>query len=306
MASGTRKWIYTKEQLDAPPSTRTQGRPIRSLPLCTLEDERRLRSEAIGQMQVLAQQKLKTPTSVVSIAATILHRFYMHQSFLEFRRLHVASACLFLAMKSSKDHSVSLLAQKVTMTALVQFSLCVANIPEPPSSDSIKQHEEEILYCERALLATLGFEVPEISVHDLIAKYISILAIPDKSIRGTLFEKAYAVANSAMASTLWIKYPMEVVAVACLMYAELKLGAKYKIPEARDKRKWFDVVTVTLPNYPALEKESQEFIEEYRQFTKAEDRYLKESTQTVKKEAVGSKGRLIPHSGSLLSSKRKR
>eukprot|EP00041_Stephanoeca_diplocostata_P009456 m.145832 g.145832 ORF g.145832 m.145832 type:complete len:212 (+) comp17744_c0_seq2:418-1053(+) len=138
-------WVFNEEALEKPPTLTRRTQHVKA-PV-TLQQEREWRREAVGHIQttvgllVKMQPPVDVPVTVVATAATLLHRFYMFQSFHEFRRLHMATACLLVAMKSSTEYIVSKYARAGTV---LQKSLEAAGMTGEHVDTKSSKHEQHM------------------------------------------------------------------------------------------------------------------------------------------------------------------
>mmetsp|Transcript_30554 Transcript_30554/g.80005 ORF Transcript_30554/g.80005 Transcript_30554/m.80005 type:complete len:338 (+) Transcript_30554:361-1374(+) len=263
-------WLYTDEQLSKPPSLKVakSSRSDQGQKPPSLDTEDRWRREAVGHIQMLGLY-LKVPVTVTAHAASLLHRFYMEQSFLEFRKFYVSTCCILIAMKLSPDWKVSHMARAkdVLRSSLKRVQMTVKD-----DSAHFHNHLDELLYCERALLATLGFNLDAEVPQALIPRYVNTMGFNKAEKGHVLIKAAVKITNSALGSTLCLQYPPPIHACAALLYAANELNIKF--PEPKSGVPWYEAVTVSLSDKTNMVELMDAIILKMKDYVKREQVHL--------------------------------
>eukprot|EP00037_Helgoeca_nana_P009506 m.83323 g.83323 ORF g.83323 m.83323 type:complete len:342 (+) comp19625_c0_seq2:285-1310(+) len=266
-------WIYTETQLSNPPSLKlakasrkTQGQaPV------SLDIERTWRKEAVGHIQNICAI-LKNPVSVTAHAATLLHRFFMEQSFLEFRKFYVATCCVLVAMKMSPEAQVS---QAARAKDVLKVSLQRADMEAKDDTAHFRNHQEELLYCERALLATMGFNLEADTPQVLIPTYINTMGLnkANKVDNGhELITSAIRIANAILGSQLCLLHPAPTIACAAIEWAATEM--KISLPQSSGGSAWYEAVTLTQPDKSNMKDHIGAILDRMKEYIEEEQSYL--------------------------------
>ena len=73
------------------------------------------------------------------------------------------------------DNQVSAQSHKLTIGPIVAKSFKQTGLQVKENSAEFRQHVEEVLYCERALLATLNFDLNVVTAHEHIMAYLTVM-----------------------------------------------------------------------------------------------------------------------------------
>lgn len=135
--------------------------------------------QAYCQLMIDVGQKLRIPQFTVGTAVCYCHRFYASRSMRRNDRFTVAAAAMFLASKveeASKgldvivqefwEYRYSVKAHK----SPEQIERARAHISDPRNQVFIDQVKSLVLVAERALLYTLGFDLPSFGAHRLVLR----------------------------------------------------------------------------------------------------------------------------------------
>eukprot|EP00056_Hartaetosiga_gracilis_P019764 m.15910 g.15910 ORF g.15910 m.15910 type:complete len:427 (-) comp7916_c0_seq1:203-1483(-) len=167
---------------------------------------------------------LRCSQAIMACAQILYHRFFCRQSFISYRPEYVALGCLFLATKVEDDRKR--LRHVINVSRHVMFTMSRGYkeglIVEPLELGGDEYHEMKtrIIKMERRVLKELGFCVHLHHPHKLIVSIQGVLKIQHEE----LGQRAWNYMNDSLRTTVFLTYPQETIACACLQLAANNLG----------------------------------------------------------------------------------
>eukprot|EP00126_Sphaerothecum_destruens_P012714 Sdes_comp21773_c0_seq1m20346 len=229
MTETSNRWYFTKEQLDKTPSRR-EGIDANA--------ENAYRVDGATIIQDIGMH-LKLPQLTIATAIVFFHRFYMYQSFKEFSRWSMGICCLFLAGKVEETpkklrdiliagHHMRFLKTQRNSPNQTKY------VPLSPDSKEFWDEKETLLYNERILLQTLGFDLSVEHAYQYLLNYV-------KALKGNkeLAQTAWNFLNDCLRTTLCLQHPPQRIATSVILLAAH--SHQYELQNAADGRPWWKV-----------------------------------------------------------------
>ena len=258
--SGTedaRKWFFTDEQLNNPPSVRLG---------MSIEEELAQRQNAAMLIRAISDKLwefLKNrPNALCTCTAMVyMQRFYMYHPFQRYPAQMMAPCFLFLACKSEEQPI------KLDYVIKTSFLLSHPNRPEVPEREQFRLYNE-LIRNENLLLQTIGFDFTVQHPHSVVIESSTELNI-HKSVSSLAFRMA---TNSLHFSKMSLKYDFKTIAIVCL-----KVALKSNDLEM-EPREWYLRINpkLTPEELGKVEKEFIELPKKYKAFAK----YLSPESRT--------------------------
>ncbi|XP_021239512.1 cyclin-T1, partial [Numida meleagris] len=241
-SSASRRWYFTREQLDRSPSRRAGLDPDKELSY---------RQQAANLLQEMGQ-RLNVSQLTINTAIVYMHRFYMVQSFTQFHRNSVAPAALFLAAKVEE--------QPRKLDYVIKVAHACLHPQEPPPdtrSEAYLQQAQDLVILESIILQTLGFEITIDHPHTHVVKCTQLVRA-SKDLAQTSY---FMATNSLHLTTFSLQYTPPVVACVCIHLA--CKWSNWEIPVSTDGKHWWEYVdgTVTLELLDELTHEFLQILE---------------------------------------------
>ncbi|GMH11384.1 hypothetical protein Nepgr_013225 [Nepenthes gracilis] len=238
------RWYFSRKEIEENSPSRKDG--------IDLKKETYIRKSYCTFLQDLGM-RLKVPQVTIATAIIFCHRFYLHQSHAKNDRRTVATACMFLAGKVEETPH--------PLKDVILVSYEIIHKKDPEAVQKIKQKEvyekqkELILLAERAVLATLGFDLnvqhPYKPLVEAIKKF--------KVAQNALAQVAWNFVNDGLRTSLCLQFKTHHIAAGAIFLAAKFL--KVKLPSDGEKVWWqeFDVTP------RQLEEVSNQMLELYEQ-----------------------------------------
>merc|ERR550539_1845385 len=216
--------VLPYEKLNQTPSS-NDGLPV--------DVEIQIRSLGCELIQ-LAGKLLKLPQVAMATGCVLFQRFFYAKSLVRYPFDHVAMACIGLASKIEESprrvrdiinvfHHIKQIRNGRTITPMVLDVKYIAL-------------KDEIIKAERRVLKELGFCVHVKHPHKIIVMYLKWLELD--SFR-ELLQMSWNFMNDSLRTDVFVRYPPETIAVACIYLSARKLA----IPLPKNPA-WFDVLGV--------------------------------------------------------------
>ncbi|XP_066497489.1 cyclin-T2a isoform X2 [Hoplias malabaricus] len=222
----SRRWFFTREQLEMTPSRR-----------CGVASDRELsyRQQAANLIQDMGQ-RLNVSQLTINTAIVYMHRFYMYHSFTKFHRNIISPTTLFLAAKVEE--------QPRKLEHVIKVAHACLNPQEPQldtKSNAYLQQAQELVILETIVLQTLGFDITIEHPHTDVVKCSQL--VRDKDLAQTSY---FMATNSLHLTTFCLQYKPTVIACVCI-HLVCKWSSR-KIPDSSDGKPWWEYVdsSVTL------------------------------------------------------------
>ncbi|KAG5681238.1 hypothetical protein PVAND_010689 [Polypedilum vanderplanki] len=221
-------WYFDKEQLRDTPSRRDG---------VDSETERRYRRETAQFIRDLANL-MSLGYSTIHTASVLMHRFYMFYSFRTFPRFVVGCSSLFLAGKVEETPKkcrdiIRKAAELLSPQRMVSFG-------DDP--------KEEILTIERIMLKTIKFDLQVDHPYRFLIEYAKVLKSNGNVPKEQVVQKAWNFINDSLATTLYLQWEPEIIAVA-MVYLACKIS-KYDVIDWVDRTpehtKWWDMYVMDM------------------------------------------------------------
>lgn len=173
--------------------------------------------------QSLARQM---PQLAIATASVFFHRFYVYQSFKDFDRRKMASACVLLAGKVEEAHRKCFdILEKWYMLwqqQKIQHKLALnPNLPEAErevrrlqrDSKEYVELKEELLIHERILLQTIAFDLTVEHPYPYLLRFVKKLNTGTKS-KKEFAQLTWNFLNDSLRTTLCLQYKSDIIALA--------------------------------------------------------------------------------------------
>ncbi|VDD85663.1 unnamed protein product [Enterobius vermicularis] len=219
------KWLLTLDpesvkKLESPPSL-TDGLDIE-----TEKDLRYLGCEIIQSGAIL----LRLPQVAAATAQILYQRYFYQRSFVRHSWEYIAMGCLLLASKIEEAprrprdvinvfHRLEYLHGKRAESK--------EYVPMLLDSKYVNL-KNQVIKAERKVLNVLGFVVHVNHPHKLIYAYLSALALLDNN---ELIQRAWSYMNDGLRTDIFLRYPPETIACACIFLAARTISKPVLLPQ---------------------------------------------------------------------------
>lgn len=237
--SPSKRWYFTREQLENSPSRRFGLDPDKEL---------NYRQQAANLLQDMGQ-RLYVSQLTINTAIVYMHRFYMIQSFTQFNRISVAPAALFLAAKVEEQPKKLEHVIKVAHACLHPQE----SLPDT-RSEAYLQQVQDLVILESIILQTLGFELTIDHPHTHVVKCTQLVRA-SKDLAQTSY---FMATNSLHLTTFSLQYTPPVVACVCIHLA--CKWSNWEIPVSTDGKHWWEYVDATV-TLELLDELTHEFLQ---------------------------------------------
>ncbi|XP_004599418.1 cyclin-T1 [Ochotona princeps] len=237
--NNSKRWYFTREQLENSPSRRFGLDPDKELSC---------RQQAANLLQEMGQ-RLNVSQLTINTAIVYMHRFYMIQSFTQFHRNSVAPAALFLAAKVEEQPKKLEHVIKVAHTCLHPQE----SLPDT-RSEAYLQQVQDLVILESIILQTLGFELTIDHPHTHVVKCTQLVRA-SKDLAQTSY---FMATNSLHLTTFSLQYTPPVVACVCIHLA--CKWSNWEIPVSTDGKHWWEYVDATV-TLELLDELTHEFLQ---------------------------------------------
>ncbi|KAL5726211.1 Cyclin-T1-3 [Ranunculus cassubicifolius] len=264
---GISHWYLSRKDIEENSPSRKDG--------IDLKKETSLRKSYCTFLQDLGM-RLKVPQVTIATAIIFCHRFFLHQSHAKNDLKTVATVCMFLAGKVEETPR--------PLKDVILVSYEIIHKKDPTAAQKIKQKEvyeeqkELILYGERLVLTTLGFDLNILHPYKPLVEAIKRFQVAQNS----LAQVAWNFVNDGLRTSLCLQFKSHHIAAGAIFLAAKFL--KVKLPSEGEKVWWkeFDVTS------RQLEEVSNQMLELYEQNRKP----AKDVTASKEEGVAGG-----PHSG---------
>ncbi|GAA5911651.1 hypothetical protein JCM6882_006930 [Rhodosporidiobolus microsporus] len=211
-SSTEQQWYYTRQELARPPSVREGMK---------LSQERRLRQKAVKTIWKF-KDALFLKQATITTAATLMHRFYMRETFQQYDYLLGAAAATFLASKSEEEPR--------SLKTLTQFVLDMRRgtyngqkrAPET-SRPEFTDLRRKITLVEETMLRAMCFDLTVRDPHWVALKTVKRVWKEDEA--GTNVARvAWAFLNDVLYHPLCLFHRPHLLAAASLLLACAQLS----------------------------------------------------------------------------------
>ncbi|BGP23047.1 cyclin Pch1 [Rhodotorula toruloides] len=223
------QWFYTRDELLSSPSIR-EG--------ISVAEEWKQRARAVRRLWKL-RDALQVRQSVVSTAATFIHRFFMRESMNKWHYDDVAVAAFFLACKSEEEPR--------PIKAIVSSVLTRSGQHEAASnsqSPSFIDYRKKLVATEEAVLRALCYDLTVRQPHWLAVKAATQMWTGAQAEVGTKVAKvAWNFLTDTLPQPLCLLYRPEVLAAASLLFACAHLDIPFpsEAPSLADQKSLHDL-----------------------------------------------------------------
>lgn len=237
-------WYYSKKEIEEISPSRSDG--------IDPKKEAYLRKSYCTFLQDLGM-RLKVPQITIATAIMFCHRFYLRQSHAKNDRRTIATACMFLAGKVEETPR--------PLKDVIHVSYEIINKKDPEAIQRIKQKEiyeqqkELLLFGERIVLATLGFDLNVNHPYKPLVEAIKKFGVAQNA----LAQVAWNFINDGLRTSLCLQFQPQHVSAGAIFLAAKFL--KVKLP-SDGERVWWQEFDVT-PRQ--LEEVSNQMLELYEQ-----------------------------------------
>lgn len=241
---GGGRWYYSKREIEEISPSKSDG--------IDPKKEAYLRKSYCTFLQDLGM-RLKVPQITIATAIMFCHRFYLRQSHAKNDRRTIATACMFLAGKVEETPR--------PLKDVIHVSYEIINKKDAEAMQRIKQKEvfeqqkELILFGERIVLATLGFDLNVQHPYKPLVEAIKKFGVAQNA----LAQVAWNFINDGLRTSLCLQFQPEHVSAGAIFLAAKFL--KVKLP-SDGERVWWQEFDVT-PRQ--LEEVSNQMLELYEQ-----------------------------------------
>ncbi|KAJ6712756.1 hypothetical protein OIU79_008871 [Salix purpurea] len=237
-------WYFSRKEIEENSPSRRDN--------IDLKKEMYLRKSYCTFLQDLGM-RLKVPQVTIATAIIFCHRFFIRQSHAKNDRRTIATVCMFLAGKVEETPR--------PLKDVILVSYEIMHKKDPAAAQRIKQKEvyeqqkELILLGERAVLATLGFDL---NVHHPYKPLVEAIK-KFKVAQNALAQVAWNFVNDGLRTSLCLQFKPHHIAAGAIFLAAKFL--KVKLPSDGEKVWWqeFDVTP------RQLEEVSNQMLELYEQ-----------------------------------------
>ncbi|GAA5839723.1 hypothetical protein JCM11251_002573 [Rhodosporidiobolus azoricus] len=213
-ASATeQQWLYSRKELSRPPSVREGMK---------LSEERRSRQKAMKTIWKL-KDAMQLKQATITTAATLMHRFYMRESFQKYDSLVGAIAAVFLACKSEEEpKSLKQLAQYGLEFREHRFT---GQRRQPEQNrPEFGQMRTQLTLVEEAMLNALGFDLTVRAPHWIAVKAAKRIWRQDEEQATDIARAAWTFLNDALYHPLYVMHRPNLLATAALVLACAQLA----------------------------------------------------------------------------------
>eukprot|EP00729_Bicosta_minor_P006022 gene6022-12893_t len=190
---------------------------------------------------------LKSHQVVMACGQVLLQRFYYRKSLLWYSVQDVATACIFLAGKIEEDQKrlqkIMAVVNHVTQSC---SQACENGEKRPkflePGTNVYFRTKDKVIQAERLILKELGFNVHTKHSHKLVVTYCTLIGVD--SINKECVNLAWNYMNDGHRTDVFVRYPAETIACACVHLATIKL--EIAMPE------WWSVFGATTADINAI------------------------------------------------------
>jgi transcription initiation factor TFIIIB Brf1 subunit/transcription initiation factor TFIIB len=206
------QWIFTREELYSTPSV-SQG--------FTPKQEATERTRAINFIEHVAHN-LRVPINVTAVAQTLLHRFYMRNSFKQNHAYDVASACIFLACKVCNEY------RRLKDVVQVVWRRCMNKSNLETLSESEKEFVKwttTIIFYEQVVLEQVCFDLNIITPFPLIDEFCQELQLD------SVKQLAIQICSDSFVTNLCLRFTPEAIAASCILVAGRALNIEQEEEE---------------------------------------------------------------------------
>lgn len=239
-----RGWYFSRSEIEEKSPSRRDG--------IDLKKEAYFRKSYCAFLQDLGM-RLKVPQVTIATAIVLCHRFFLRQSHAKNDRRAIATVCMFLAGKSEETPR--------PLKDVILVSYEIIHKKDPSAIQRIKQKEvyeqqkELILFGERLVLATLGFDLNVLHPYKPLVEAIKKFKVAQNA----LAQVAWNFVNDGLRTSLCLQFKPQYIAAGALFLAAKFI--KVKLPSDGEKVWWqeFDVTP------RQLEEVSNQMLELYEQ-----------------------------------------
>ncbi|GAA5971633.1 hypothetical protein JCM11641_000666 [Rhodosporidiobolus odoratus] len=215
-SSTEQQWYYSHQELQQSPSIAAGLRP---------SDERKARQDAIKFVWKL-KDGLGVRQSVVTTAATFIHRFYMRESVQTWDVLLLAGAATFLACKNEEEpRSIKLLVQllmDIRRNPTGRIEAKGHHIDRNnPAFDPLRS---KLVACEEALLRVLCFDLTVRDPHWIALKAVKKSWANEPERADKVGRVGWSFLNDSLAAPLCLLYRPHLLAAAAILLACAQLN----------------------------------------------------------------------------------
>ncbi|CAH9111826.1 unnamed protein product [Cuscuta europaea] len=241
---GDGHWYFSRKEIEENSPSRKDG--------IDLKKETYMRKSYCTFLQDLGM-RLKVPQLTIATAIIFCHRFFLRHSLAKNDRRTIASVCMFLAGKVEETPR--------PLKDVILVSYEIIHKKDPSAAQRIKQKEvyeqqkELTLLAERAVLATLAFDLNVLHPYKPLVEAVKKLKVAQNA----LAQVAWNFVNDGLRTSLCLQFKPHHIAAGAIFLAAKFL--KVKLPSDGEKVWWqeFDVTP------RQLEEVSNQMLELYEQ-----------------------------------------
>jgi len=193
-------WIFTRQELYSSPTVAHGWTQIQ---------EATERTRAANFIEHVGHN-LRVPIEIIAVGQTLMHRFYMRNSFKHHHAYDVGAACIFLACKACNDY------RRLKDVVLVVWRRCM----NKNNSDALPDTDKEfakwtttIIYYEQTVLEQVCFDLNVITPFPFIDEFCDELGLD------AVKKLAMQICLESYVTNTCLRYTPEAIAGACILVA---------------------------------------------------------------------------------------